>query len=283
MSRSYVNDHPHKTFTPRWFTAHLSKVYERLRFRVSVALGWQDPLIPPNWLDSGGRKERFLITGDEFFQYFIQLCDLKPHEKVFEIGCGTGRMARPLTRFLTTGTYDGIDIVSASVKWCTNAYRHHHSFRFHFADVNNKQYNPVGPHKASEYRFPFPDSSFDFIILTSVFTHMLPNDVGHYLSEITRVLKPDGRCLITYFLINSDSQRHIREGSSRYTFRHKIEGCFVESEVVPEAVVAYEESRVRGLYRLNGLNIVEPIRYGVWCGRENGLSLQDIVIACKPA
>ena len=47
--------------------------------------------------------------------------------------------------------------------------------------------------KASEYTFPYEDGEFDVVVLTSVFTHMLPDDVAHYLDEIARVLKPGGR------------------------------------------------------------------------------------------
>ena len=41
----------------------------------------------------------------------------------------------------------------------------------------------------------------DVAFLTSVFTHMLPEDVEHYLDELARVLKPGGRTLITWFLL----------------------------------------------------------------------------------
>src|SRR5437660_12267383 len=113
-------------------------------------------------------------------------------------------MARPLTKYLKGGSYEGIDIVARSVQWCQRTYASRYpNFRFHFADIYNKVYNPDGKHQASEYRLPFETSSFDFVFLTSVFTHMLPQYMEHYLSEVVRVLKPSNRCLITYFLINA--------------------------------------------------------------------------------
>ena len=51
------------------------------------------------------------------------------------------------------------------------------NFTFQNADIFNKWYNPGGAFAASEYRFPYDDESFDFIFLTSVFTHMLAPDV----------------------------------------------------------------------------------------------------------
>ncbi len=49
----------------------------------------------------------------------------------------------------------------------------------------------------------------------------------------------------------------------------------------PEHIIAYDEKFVRKLYEKYKQNIVEPIRYGSWCGRENFLSYQDIIIAVK--
>jgi SAM-dependent methyltransferase len=247
-----------------------------------VVFGRREQLIPPDWLDTGGRRERFRETGDEFFRYFVELCNLKPDERVLDVGCGTGRMARPLTRYLAGGSYDGLEIVAPSVSWCRKAYRRYPNFRFHHADLFNKEYNPAGAIRTSEYRFPFADSSFDFVFLTSVFTHMLHEDVEHYLSEIARVLRPGGRCLVTFFLLNPDSRRLIGEGASIHDFCHELPGCFAKSEDVPEAAVAYEERAVREMYGRRGLRLEEPIRYGWWCGREGGFSKQDIVVACKP-
>src|SRR5205807_8842570 len=114
---------------------------------------------------------------------FVFLTSVFTH--MLDVGSGTGRMARPLTRYLKGGSYEGIDIVARSVQWCQRTYASRYpNFRFHFADIYNKVYNPDGKHKASEYRLPFETSSFDFFFLTSVFTHMLPQDMEHYLSEV---------------------------------------------------------------------------------------------------
>ena len=202
---------------------------------------------------------------------------------MLDVGSGTGRMARPLTRYLKGGSYEGIDIVARSVQWCQRTYASRYpNFRFHFADIYNKVYNPDGKHKASEYRLPFETSSFDFVFLTSVFTHMLPQDMEHYLSEVVRVLKSSNRCLITYFLINPAAWKLINEGASYHSFKYELPGCRTEFADTPEAVVAYNESTVRGLYAKYRLNITEPVLYGTWC-KQDGLSWQDIIIATKPA
>ena len=267
---------------PDRLKVQLHMLYDFLNYHVTVRTGRRDALLPPRWLHSVGSGD-YVQIGEEFFRYFLSLGALKPYERVLDIGCGTGRMARPLTKYLEGGSYDGIDIVAPSIRWCQKTYTPRFAtFKFHFTDIFNKNYNPNGKHQASEYRFPFEPSSFDFVFLTSVFTHMLPPDLDNYLSEVARVLKPGGRCLITYFLLTPESLKLIEEKASSLAFSYELEGCRVENKDIPEAVVAYDETRIRALYEKHALNITEPIRYGSWCGRTNGLSYQDILLATRP-
>lgn len=251
-----------------------------LGYRMGVLAG-SDPLIPPRSLhDVGGSEYR--AVGDEFLRHFVQLAGLQPHEQVLDVGAGTGRLARPLTPYLTSGSYDGLEIVAPSVRWCQRVYAPRFpNFRFHWADVYNKAYNARGSQQPAAYRFPFDDARFDFIFLTSVFTHMLPADLAQYLSEIARVLKPSGRCLITWFVLNPESEQLLDQGRSTIDFRFRLGECRLKQADIPEAAIAYPERSIRDLYRQNGLTIHEPIRYGSWCGRSQWLSYQDIVLATK--
>ena len=43
--------------------------------------------------------------------------------------------------------------------------------------------------------------------------------------------------------------------------------CYVADVQSPESAVAYTESAMRELYRRSGLQIAEPVQYGLWCGR----------------
>ena len=104
-----------------------------------------------------------------------------------------------------------------------------------------------------------------------------------YLDEIARVLKVGGRCMATFFVLNEESKALIRAGRSTLPFRYEVEGCLTLSTRDPEAAVAYEEEAVFALLSAAGLRLSPPIHYGSWCGRENFLSYQDIVVAVKEA
>src|SRR5258706_5070853 len=66
--------------------------------------------------DSG--PESFLMVGQEMIAWFKQYCDLKADERVLEVGCGIGRIAIPLTQYLTICSYTGFDIVPRGIEWC---------------------------------------------------------------------------------------------------------------------------------------------------------------------
>jgi SAM-dependent methyltransferase len=222
-------------------------------------------------------------VGEEFFRYFVEIGELQPHESVLDVGSGSGRMAVPLTDYLSDeGAYEGFDISAEAVRWCRERITASFpNFRFQVSDIYNAAYNPQGTYPASEYRFPYEDQTFDFVFLTSVFTHLLPRDMEHYFSEIARVLKPGGRCLITYFLLNEESIPMLDGGRSILNFVERGERYRTINKSRPEDAVAYDEKFVRSLYEKYGLVVSEPVYYGSWCGRENFLSLQDMVLASK--
>ncbi|CAN5841451.1 class I SAM-dependent methyltransferase [soil metagenome] len=156
------------------------------------------------------------------------------------------------------------------------------NFHFIHADIRNLAYNPTGVERAAEYRFPLSDGTVDFAFATSVFTHMYPGHIEHYLREVARVLQRGGRCLATFFLLNRESHAAMAAGRSLHSFPHPRDGYRVLTPDVPEAAIAFEEADVRRIHAEAGLEIIEPIHHGGWTGRSEFRKYQDIVLAVKP-
>jgi SAM-dependent methyltransferase len=287
-----------KKLIPKPMKPPLIKLYQKLNFKsaakkvrnslyiikdnIEVWRGKRDRLTPPERMIFVGLGD-FKAIGNEFFNYFTQKAQLQPTANILEVGCGIGRMAVPLMGYLKDGgSYDGFDIVKEGIRWCQkNISPRCPNFRFQLTDIYNSAYNPCGKYSASEYVFPYEPETFDFVFLTSVFTHMMQKDMEHYLKEITRVLRKGGKCFITYFLLNRESLDLVDSGAGRMNFKYALgENRIIDNEI-PDSAIAFPEKNIRDLYAANRLEIIEPVYYGDWCGRKNFLSFQDIVIAVK--
>ncbi|MGO9605605.1 MAG: class I SAM-dependent methyltransferase [Candidatus Binataceae bacterium] len=223
----------------------------------------------------------FKAVGQHLLDIFVKYGGVKPADRVLDVGCGCGRMALPLTGYLTTGSYEGFDILGDAIEWCQkNITTRFPNFKFQLADVYNSVYNPRGVYQAKDYKFPYPDRFFDFTFLTSVFTHMLPQDLEHYSREILRTLKPDGRAVITFFILNEESEQLMMKQPNKLSFPHSYPGGQVRVAELsnPEAVVAYSEAMVHQVLERSGLKLAGPIYFGSWCGRIGTVTFQDLTL-----
>lgn len=243
--------------------------------------GRHDPLVPPRRLNFVGDSD-FVATGEEFRAHFHELAGLRRHDRVLDVGCGIGRMARVLTTELAPpGSYDGFDVVAAGIDWCRARYPDHTQapFRFVHADLHHPVYNPAGTGAAESFRFPYDDGAFDLVIATSVFTHLLPTRADHYLGELARVLAPGGRSLTTWLLLDPG---HPPTAGAAFSFQPAAEDpAHVADPDDPEVAVAYPTGWLGERLSAHGLQLRRPIEPGSWTGR-TGRSFQDIVIA-EPA
>lgn len=237
------------------------------------------PIPPDEFVLAVGGGD-FRATGEHFFRIFVDHAGLEPRHRVLDVGSGCGRLAIPLTTYLAPDTeYHGIDVVGPMVQWCRdNISSRHPNFRFHLAELTNTLYSQTGT-SAAGYRFPFADGTFDFVYLTSVFTHLNPADTDNYLAEIRRVLAPAGRGLMTFYLMTPEYADNRRTGRARVTFDHGSHPYWVNDPRVPEAVSAYDETYILDRIQAAGL-AVDVVSHGGWNGR-HGLSFQDVILASR--
>lgn len=234
--------------------------------------------VPPSERNFVGDGD-FIAVGVEFLKWFVRAGGLATHERVLDIGCGIGRMALPLTQYLDSGHYEGVDVSAAGIDWCVaNISSQYENFRFRHLDLEHPLYNPAGTMLTTEVALPFEPESFDFIFLTSVITHLTSPEVRAYAREIRRVLAPGGRCFVTAFMLNGPSREGLQAGKGVLPF----DGNAAEREIYayPEnitAAVAFDEDYLLSMFLEFGLRRTRPPVYGRWSGRVTpGDSFQDI-------
>jgi SAM-dependent methyltransferase len=240
-----------------------------------------DRLPPPDLAIQFGGGD-FLDVGLKTLKRLVADCGLKPCQRVLDVGSGAGRLAVALTGYLDgRGSYEGFDTYPFGLDWCReNLTPRFPNFTFRQADVHNRLYNPRGAVHAKDFVFPYPDADFDLVVLNSVFTHMLPEDVVGYLTQIARVLKPGGHAFITFYLLN-DAARALLPASTGYPrLGHRYGAFYVENPADPEEAVGYEETFARHAIAAAGLDITS-ITPGSWCGRPYEGYVQDMVVARK--
>jgi ubiquinone/menaquinone biosynthesis C-methylase UbiE len=190
---------------------------------------------------------------------------------VVELGSGCGKFAMGLQRASSfRGSYLGIDVDGEMVDWC----RTHIAgdrFRFEHSDVEHALYNPGNDGGNGHYVIPVEPSSQDAVIAHSVATHLLEEDLRHYLAESARVLRDGGRLCMTVFCI--EDMRELGFLGDRWTMDHRVGIAYVESARHPEAAVAYEREALTAMAREAGLDEVDFRR------QQGSFGAQTVLIA----
>lgn len=106
-------------------------------------------------------------------QNIFSLLEKNPDAKFLDLGCGDGLFTKKVASYISTKTIIAVDIL------------------------------PIGPisqigqivKSNLNKKFPFPSNSFDVIISNQVIEHIENTD--NFVSEIKRVLKPNGYAIIS--------------------------------------------------------------------------------------
>ncbi|RDL46368.1 Ubiquinone/menaquinone biosynthesis C-methyltransferase UbiE [Ensifer sp. M14] len=223
----------------------------------------------------------FRAIGAEFLGHFIRKGGLRPHHRVLDIGCGIGRMAVPLTQYLDgdRGRYEGLDPVEGGIRWCRSTVTPTYpNFAFQRLDIAHDLYNPSGKIRGRELKLPFADGQFDFIIMTSVVTHLPADEVMAYLAEIFRVLAQGGRLFMTAFIVDDVARQNATgRRDPRLAFARAGQGpCWFVPDQPPLAAVGFDDGFLEGALDRTGLSVVLK-SFGHWRA-PGGTHYQDILV-----
>ncbi len=111
----------------------------------------------------------------------LQRHGLEPDDRVIDVGCGSGRLAKPLSQYLR-GPYSGFDVVEGLVTYARDTVGRP-DWRFDTVD---------------HIAIPEPDDCADVVCFFSVLTHLLHEQSYWYLEEARRVVRPGGTILASF-------------------------------------------------------------------------------------
>jgi hypothetical protein len=83
------------------------------------------------------------------------------------------------------------------------------------------------------------------ILLTSVLTHVLEDELRHYLQEVFRLLLPGGVAYASIFLYQTEAEATAGKERHGIAFPFPKAHCKLSREDFPTNAVAYDEAFVR--------------------------------------
>ena len=213
--------------------------------------------------DHYDQARAFESAGSEVAHLATHVGMINPGARVLDIGCGVGRVARHLVA-TAIGSYVGFDRHAGMIAWArANVTTHDPRFTFEHFPIRSALDGidgEAGTVDAAEFRFPYADGSFDSILLASVFTQMPLKEVAAYLSEIRRVLAPDGRVLLSVFM--SDLRPMVDE-----TGRVVMRVLLSDGHTLPPFSVPYQPEVFEALFFATGFasTVVAESGSHTWC------------------
>src|SRR6266700_683321 len=176
------------------------------------------------WAEAG-RGDEMESHHSDITEQTIALMDLKPADRVLDLGCGTGWASRRLARVVTAGEVVGLDVADVMLRRAEQASAGMNNLRFVWGSAE---------------KIPAADNAFSKILSVESFYYYA--DQGKALDELLRVTAPGGKLFI---LINLYSDNH-------YSLR------WVKELKVP--VQTLSEAEYLALLRKHGFTSVEARR-----------------------
>lgn len=210
------------------------------------------PMPPVNLRRSVGDESTTHFENPYGVLAFSDQVDGKKYERVFDFGCGCGRVARQmlLQKENIPTYYLGVDLFLPSIEWCQqNLTRVNANFEFKHVNVFNVMLNPAGVEQEC-----LPSSEkFSLLNAHSVFTHIVERNIQFYFEECVRLLEPSAIMRATWFLFDKQY----------FPMMQEFQNClYINSDDCTNATI-YDVEFVRALYKKSGQRIVDVKRPGI--------------------
>ncbi len=161
--------------------------------------------------------ERFLpeCSGEIWYEHWHRYAlarQLSQHCTVLDVACGEGYGAAMVAE--TAYKVVGVDLSVDVIQHAKNNYRHHANLQFVTASCEC---------------LPFSDASFDFAISFETIEHI--EKQKEFISELTRVLRPDGILILSSpnKRLYSDAHDYHNEFHVRELYRNELEELLLEA------------------------------------------------------
>ena len=174
---------------------------------------------------AAGRGDEMEDHHSDITEQTLALMDLKPADRVLDLGCGTGWASRRIARVVSQGEVVGLDVADEMLRR---------------AEQTSTGFNNVRYVWGSAESIPSSDNHFNKVLSVESFYYYA--DQGKALDELRRVMAPGGRLFI---LINLYKDNHY---SLRWTTELKV------------PVQALSEAEYVAMLQQHGLKNVEAHR-----------------------
>lgn len=224
-----------------------------------------------------------------FQTIFYQNVKEKSGNHVLDVGCGTGLLgiaAQPIVS--GKGSYTGIDVMKYDINYCKNHFTDSNYSFIHF-DIANPSY--AATQEKTLKPWPVEDETKDLVTALSVWTHLCEEDAIYYFKEIARVLKKNGKAVITFFYLDEIYQNSLsirKDAVGRFHSTNQMKWiydtkAYESSEWYttkwvkhPEDAIAISEEALNMILKESGLKLVD-YHPGNW-KEQPGVYFQDVLV-----
>ncbi len=154
-------------------------VGERQEYPILPAAGWNVLTPVYDFLCSA------VGLGKPFKQWLIELANVEPHDRVLDVGCGTGTLAVLLAVAFPATQISAVDPDPRALEIARRKARKQ-GVQLNFANARAES-------------IPFADASFDKVFSTLMLHHIPDEQKLAVLREIHRTLRPGGRLILADF------------------------------------------------------------------------------------